>query len=111
MLVGGHPVAGVEAGEVYRAGEGSQSALAAKIEINLEIAEGQFAQGAVEGLAVAAAAEVGFGDRSPVTANAVDRHYVVGVVFGFEIDDQWRIPIGAKGGGGQGCGLEAGRGV
>ena len=40
MLVGGHPVAAVEAGEVDWAGESSQGALAAKVEIDVEITEG-----------------------------------------------------------------------
>src|SRR5580692_3117686 len=40
VLVGGHPVAGVEAGEIDGARKRSQRALSAEIEVHIEITQG-----------------------------------------------------------------------
>src|SRR5580704_11813002 len=40
VLVGGHPVAGVEAGEIDRARKSSQGALRSEIEVHIEITHG-----------------------------------------------------------------------
>src|SRR5882672_9012207 len=52
-FLGRHPVEVVETAHVDGPGKGSQSTLAELIEIDLEIAEGQFAKRAIYGFAVA----------------------------------------------------------
>src|SRR5271167_2886661 len=101
MLVGGHPVAGVEAGEIDGVRKSTQRTLPAEIEVDVEITQGQFAQSAIDGLAVAASGVVGFGDGSPMAFDAVDGYHVVGIVLGFEVEDQRRIAVGAQGGSSQ----------
>src|SRR5262249_31069233 len=43
----------------------------------------------------------GFSDGTPMSVNAVNRDYMVGIVFGFEIKNEWRKAIGAQRGGGE----------
>jgi len=58
VFLGGHPVLAVEAGEVDGYGVGAQCAFSAEIVVVLEVAEGEFAQGAVDGRTEAEAGEV-----------------------------------------------------
>ena len=53
-----YPVQAVKAAQVHRSRVGTQSALAAQVVVVLKVAEGQFAQGAVDGRAEAEAGEV-----------------------------------------------------
>ena len=101
VFLGGHPVEGVQAGEVDGAGVGAQGGFAAEVVVVGEIAEGEFAEGSVDGRAEAEAGEVGFGDASPQAAFAVDGEDVVVVVDGFEIHEQGRMAVDAEGGGGE----------
>ncbi len=95
-FIRGHPVLAIEASEVYGAGKVSQRAFTAEIEVDVEITQRQFAQGAVDGFAIAAAGVVGFGDGAPVAVAAIDGDDMVGVVFGFEVKDQRGISVGAQ---------------
>src|SRR6266851_1629875 len=85
----GHPLQMIEAGKIYGTRKGPQSSLPSQIEIKVEIADGQLAQGAVHGLAVTAAAEVGFRHCSPVAIHAV------GVVLSLEIQNQRGKAVGS----------------
>src|SRR5579863_6330117 len=111
MLVGGHPVAGVEAGKVDWPRKRSQGALCTQIKVHIEITHGEFAQRAIDRFAVTASGVVGFGDGSPMPFDSVNSYYVVGVLFGLEIDDQRRISVGSQGRSGEGCSFEAVRSV
>lgn len=85
-LVGRHPILSIEALEAHGQGIAAQAALAAKVEVSVEIAEGQFAQGAVYRLAPAASGIIRLGDGSPAAILAKDSDHVVGIVFSFEIE-------------------------
>ena len=87
----GHPMQMIEAGEVYRPRKCTQSALPTQVEIKIEIAKGKFAQGPMHGLAITAAREVGFRHGSPVTVHTVEGEDVVGIMLGFEVQEQrWK---------------------
>ena len=86
-LVGGHPVERIEASEIHRTGKRPQRALAAQIEISVEIAQRQLAKSAVDRFAIAAASVVGLGDGSPVTLHAINGDHMVGIVFRFQIQN------------------------
>jgi uncharacterized protein (TIGR03435 family) len=107
VFLGGHPVLGVEAGEVDGDGVVAEGAFAAQVVVVLEVAEGELAQGAVNGGAEAEAGVVGFGDASPEAAFAVEGDDVIVVADGFEIHEQWRVAVDAEGGGGEECAFEA----
>src|SRR5713226_991800 len=47
-LLSGHPLQMIEAGEVYGARKGTHGSLPSQVEIEVEVAHGQFAQGAVD---------------------------------------------------------------
>src|SRR5579863_10309417 len=85
-FVGGHPVLRVEALEAYRERIAPESALAAQVEIGVEIAQGELAERAVDGLAPAASGVVGFCYGTPTSMLAEDGDHVVGVVVGFKIE-------------------------
>src|ERR1700747_3280006 len=72
----GHPLLAIETGKVYRTRKSAQGPLAAQVEVEIEIAHGQFAQRAVHRLAVAAAGVVRFGDLSPIAVPPGDRLYM-----------------------------------
>src|ERR1035438_3267959 len=91
---GGHPVLAVEAGEVYRPRKCSQRAFAAKVEIDVKVAESEFAQGAIHRLPVTASGVVGFRQGTPVIAYPIDGNDMVGIFLGFEVDDESRVPVG-----------------
>ncbi len=110
-LVCDHPLKMIEALQVDGTREGAQRPLSAQIEINLKVAEGQFAERAVNRLSVAASGVIGLGHRSPMPVPAVDRNHVVGIVLRLEIENQRWIAIGAKGGGGKHGALKTVRGV
>ena len=101
FLFGGHPVEVVDAGEVNGAGVSAEGALAAEVVVVLDVAEGQLAEGAVDGGAEAEAGEVGFGDGSPEAALAIEGEDVVVVADGFQIEDERGMALEAEGGGGE----------
>src|SRR4030095_11759346 len=88
-LVCRHPVEIIESRQVHRARIASQGAFAAQVEINIKVTHGQLAQTAIHGLAITAAGEIGFRYRAPVPARFKNRHDVVGVLFRFQIENQW----------------------
>src|SRR5579872_5393642 len=57
-------------------------------------------------LAPAAAIVVRLGDCSPTSMLAKDRYYVIGVMLGLEIKQQWRISVHAQRGSGKNRALE-----
>jgi len=107
ILLRGHPVLAVEAGEVDRDGVGTQGALAAQVVVVLEVAEGQFARGAVDGRAEAQASEVRLGNAAPEATFAIEGDDVVVVANGFQVHEERRVTVEAQGGCGQQRTLQA----
>ena len=86
-----HPVEMIESTKIHRPRVPPQGPLAPQIEINIEVAHGQLAQGAVNRLAVPAAGEIRFRHRTPMSANLENSDDMVGVLLGFQIEDQrWK---------------------
>ena len=85
-----HPIQVIKPGQVYRARISSERALAAQVEVDIEIAQRQFAQSAVDRLSIAAPGEIGFGDGAPMAARFEDRDDVIGVLIRFEIENERR---------------------
>src|SRR5207244_6759063 len=110
-LVSRHPLQAIETREVYRPRVAAERPLKSEIEINVEVAHRQFAERAINRLAISAAGEVRFGDRAPVSANFENRDYVIGVLLGFEIENERRKTENAQSGRGKNCSLEAGSGA
>jgi hypothetical protein len=102
-----HPVAAIEASEIHGTGVAAERAFSAQVEVDVKIAHGQLSEAAVDGFAIAAASEVGFGHRAPMSANAEDGDHVVGIAIGFEVKDQWRKADHAQSGSGKGGALQA----
>ncbi len=111
VLFRGHPIVGIELGEVYRARVTAQGAFAAQIEIDVEVAQGQLAQGAVDRLAISAAREVGFCDRAPMVPDFEDGDDMIGVVIRFQVEKQRRETDHSERGGGEGGAFQAMGGV
>jgi hypothetical protein len=107
VFFGGHPVLAVKTREVDGYGVVAQGAFAAEVVVVLEVAEGELAEGAVDGGAEAEAGEVGLGDASPEAALAIEGDDVVVVAHGFEIHEQRRVAVEAQGGGGEQRSLHA----
>jgi hypothetical protein len=93
---GGHPVQTIEAPQVYGPRKRPQRALAAQVVVLVEVAHGQFAQAAVNGLAKAQPGKVGLGNGSPVSVVTVNGKHVVNVACRLEIPQQWCEPIDAQ---------------
>ncbi len=101
----------IEAAHVHRTGERPQRALTQQIEVDVEVAQRQFAQCAVDRLAVAASGVIRFRDRAPVALDAIDGNDVVGVAHYFQVHHQRRISVGAQRGGSQHGAFKTMRGV
>src|SRR5438309_2584428 len=86
----------IEPREVHRARVPPQGAFAAQVEVNIKITHGQLAQAAIHRLAITAAAEIRFRDRAPMPADFENRDDVIGVLFGFQIENQRRESENAK---------------
>ena len=93
-----HPVKMIESGEIYRTRIAAQRPFAAEVKIDVEVTHRQLAQAAVNRLAVTAAGEIGFRHCPPVPADLENRDNVVGVLFRFQIEDQWRKSENAQSG-------------
>src|ERR1700686_4354616 len=106
MLVGGHPLKAVEASEVYGIGKSSERALAAQVEIDLEVAHGEFAQSSVNRFAITAPGVIRFRYRTPVAVLLVHGDHVIRVVLGFEVDHQGQMSIYPQCGGRKRCAFE-----
>ena len=95
-FVRGHPAQMIESGKIYRARIPAQGPFAAEIEIDIEIAHGQLPQAAVNRLAVTAPGEIRFRHRAPMAADLENRNDMIGVLFGFQIEDKRWKPKDAK---------------
>ncbi len=90
-FIRGHPVAMIESRQVYRARVTPQCAFAAEVEVNIEVTHGQLAQAAIDRLAITAPGEIGFRYGAPAAAHFENRDDMIGVLFGFQIEDQrWK---------------------
>src|SRR6266567_2662153 len=78
----------IESSQVHRARVAPQRAFATQVEIDIEIAHGQFAQAAINRLAIPAAGEIGLCHGAPMPAYLEDRNDVIRVLFCFQIEDQ-----------------------
>ena len=105
-FVGGHPVLAIESFQVYRHRKPPKRTLSPQIEVDVEIAQRQFTQGAVDRFAPAASGEVRFGDRTPTSVLAKDGDHMVGVVLRFKVEQQRRESVGAQRGRGEDGTLE-----
>src|SRR5437660_4931327 len=101
----------VEAAEVYRARKCTHGSLAPEIEIQIEVAHGQFAQGTIDRFTIAAAREVRFGDGAPMAVHPVNGHDVIGIMFGFEIQEQGWKTVRSQRSRGENGALQAVRGI
>src|SRR5437879_3968858 len=86
----GHPVEPIKAREVHRAGIAPERAFSAQIEIDIEVAHGELAKRAINRLPISAAAEIRFRYRAPMSPHFENGHHVIGVLFGFQIENEWR---------------------
>jgi len=80
----------IESRQVHRARIAPKRAFAAQVEVNIEIAHGQFAQAAIHRLAITASGEIRFRDGAPMLAHFKNRKDMIRVLFRFQIEDQWR---------------------
>ena len=100
----------IESRQIHRARIPPQSAFGAQVKVNVEITHGQLAQGAIHRLAITAAGEVGFRYCAPMPTHFENGYDVIGVLFGFQIEDQRRKTENAKRGRRENSALETGRG-
>src|SRR5215469_3461394 len=91
-----HPVQMIEASQIHWARVPSQGAFTAQIEVNIEVTHGQLAQSAIYRLAITAAGEIGFCHCAPMPAHLENGNDVIGVLFRFQIEDQWGKTENAK---------------
>src|SRR2546427_3102718 len=88
LFVGCHPIEIVESREIHRPRERAERSLAPEIEVSVEITHGQLAQRAMDRLTVCEAVVVRLRHRAPVAALLEDRDDVIGVMLGFEVNDE-----------------------
>ncbi|HWV45951.1 MAG TPA: hypothetical protein VN039_08035, partial [Nitrospira sp.] len=99
----------IESCQVHRARVAAQGSFAAQIKVNVEVTHRQLAQGAVNRFAITATREIGFCHRAPVAAHFEDRNDMIGVLFCFQIKDQWWEPDYAQRGRSENSTIETGR--
>ncbi len=92
----GHPVEIIKSRQVHRARIPPQCAFAAQVEVNVEVTHRQLAESAIHRLAITAAGKIGFRHRAPMAAHFENRDDVIGVLFRFQIENQWRKPDNAE---------------
>src|SRR6266496_4347720 len=85
----GHPMQMIESRQSHRTRIAPQGALPAQVEVNIEITHSQLAQTAIHRLAITAAGEIGFRHRAPMPAHFENRNDMIGVLFRFQIENQW----------------------
>lgn len=110
-LVCSHPVEPIEAREVHRAGIAPERAFSAQIEIDIEVAHRELAKRAINRLPITAAGKIRFCYRAPMSAHFENGHDVIGIVLGFQIEDQRRKTENAQGGRGEDSAFETGSGA
>jgi hypothetical protein len=93
VLLRCHPADAVEAGQRQRPGVRAEGAVPVPVEVVLEVAHDELADGPVDRSAEAQAGELGRRDRAPETAFAIDREDVIVVVVRLEVDEQRRLPV------------------
>src|SRR3982751_410631 len=91
-----HPITMIKSRQVYRARVAPQRTFPPEIEVDVEVTHGQLAQSAIHRFAITAAGEIGFRHRAPVAAYFENRDDVIGVLFRFQIENQWWITKGTK---------------
>src|SRR6266481_408571 len=101
-----HPVQMIEPRQVHRTRIPPQGAFAAQVEVSVKITHGELAQSAIHRLAITAAGEIRFRYRPPVSANFKNRNYMIGVLFRFQIKNQWWKPDYTKCGRGEDSAFE-----
>src|SRR5258708_32968146 len=109
-LLSRHPVQSIETREVYWPRIAAQRPFKSQIEINIKVAHRQFAQRAINGLTITTADEIRFRNRAPMSADFENRDHVIGVLLGFQIEDERRKSENAKRGGGENCSFQTRRG-
>ena len=97
----------IKSRQIYRTRIAPQRAFAAQVEIDIEIAHGQLAEAAINGLAITAAGEVRFRHCAPMAAHLENRDNVVRVLFCFQIEDQGWESDDSQGGRGKNSSFEA----
>lgn len=107
VLFRGHPVVAIETREIHRTRVAAESALAAQVEIDMEVTQRQLAQGSVNRFAISATGEVRLSHCAPMTPHFEDGKDVIGVVVGFQIQKQRRVTKAAESGRGEDGALEA----
>ena len=107
LFLGGHPIEIVESHEIHRPRERAERSLAPKVEVRVEVAHHKLAQRAMDRLAVREAVVVRLGDRTPVAAILEDRDDVIGVMFGFEVEEERGITQRPERSRREYCGLKA----
>ena len=92
ILLGRHPAGPppVEARQIDRARVGAQGAVAAQVDVAVEVAHDQLAQAPVHRLAIAQPREVRLGDGAPVPAAPEHRHHVIGVLHRLQVQQERR---------------------
>ena len=92
-----HPVKMVKAREIHGPGIRAQGAASAQIEIIVEVAHGQFSQGAIDRLTVTASGVVRLRDCTPAISDHEDGDHMIGVTMCFHVEEQSRKPEHAQG--------------
>jgi len=86
-----HPVLTIKSSEIHRARISPHGALAAQIEVDVEITHGQFPQTAINRLPIPAAGEIRFRHRAPVSAQLENGDHMIGVLLCFQIENErWK---------------------
>src|SRR5436189_2547981 len=86
-----HPVLTIKSSEIHRARISPQGALAAQIEVDVEVTHGQFPQTAINRLPIPAAGEIRFRHRAPMSAQLENGDYMIGVLLCFQIENErWK---------------------
>src|SRR5437588_883630 len=92
----GHPIQMIESRQSHRTRIASQGPFAAQVEVDIEIAHGQFAQVAIHRMAIKAYGEIGFCHCAPMAAHLENRNDMISILFCFQIEDQWWESQNAK---------------
>lgn len=98
VILGRHPATSIEPAQVYGAsGIAAEGALAFGVEVVFKVADCQFAQGAVDGFAVAEAAVVAFGNGAPEAVPLEEGEDVIIIVFGLQVQQEGPVTKAAEG--------------
>lgn len=106
-----HPVKTIESSEIHRARVAAQRALAPQIEIDIEITHGQLTQAPINRLAIPASGEIRFRHCAPMSADLENGDDMIGVLLGFQIENQRRKTDDAQRRSAKNAALKAGGGA